>query len=366
MSEYLAEDGEQSPQEETMEMYPEDFDEGMREDSQAPAPAPWGFHVMPTAATGGGFAGFVPAPQSLAAPMKARARGSDLGLTSDSTMEASTRPVIRQASSGFRVGWGPAGTLVTTNGTLLAVHRLNMECPSAETSPEAYKMQIVEALDKHRDHYAKHGQATGANEHVAALSDSYASPERGGATSHQEMTQSLWRLVKLLACDEFGARTHPASGYEESYARRMALSQWLEQTLRGGVDTEVSCTTKASSRILALLAGHRIPEACEVAMETSDFRLATLLAQAGEDATGRGDLKNQVAAWKEAGAWELIEPEYKDIYRNLSGDVTVSEDRFPVLARRDSPPMYASPALYFYLAALLRYLAIHLRLASVA
>jgi nuclear pore complex protein Nup98-Nup96 len=341
MSEYLAEDGE-SPEEE-MEMYPDDVDEGMQEEGGdgypgTTASVPWGF-VVPAAAMGGSYSGFVPAPQSLAMPLKARSRGADLGLSRESMAEAPGRPVIRQASSGFRVGWGPAGTLVTTNGTLLAVHRVHMESPSPEMSPEAYKAQIVAALEKHRAHYARHGQGTGANDHLASLSDSYASSERGAVTAQQEKAQSLWRLVKLLACDEFGARAHPASAYEESYARRMALSRWLEQTLRGGVEAEVAGTTQAGAIILALLAGHRVPEACEAAIGESDFRLATLLAQAGEDATTRGDLKAQVEAWRESGAWELIETEYQDIYRLLSGDVTVQEDRFPVMPGHSTSPM---------------------------
>lgn len=159
------------------------------------------------------------------------------------------------------------------------------------------------------------------NGHLAALCDKYDNeshfphPALGGV--ELSPNRSVWELVKRLWYREFGGDTW----YEDVYARRASLSKWLEDTIRADVEQEAKrCKTDAEI-ILTFLAAHNLPRACKHAYSGKDFRLGTLLAQAGEGSTLREDIKNQTDNWKKTGTWNLFSETFQNIYLLLGGGV---------------------------------------------
>lgn len=156
---------------------------------------------------------------------------------------------------------------------------------------------------------------------------------------------SIWRLVKALWSPEQGAISVPNSSslpqpaapgsraasapgalpldYAELYARRRALERWLADTVRGEVARDVSAAGSSASSaaaaggsaaaraILALLTGNQVVEACEEAASAGDLRLATLLAQAGEDTSAQSDLAAQLKKWKASGMFDLFDQDHQ-------------------------------------------------------
>lgn len=170
------------------------------------------------------------------------------------------------------------------------------------------------------DEKAKNSNFRLVNSHLASLCNKYDNetqvphPTLGGLELSED--RSVWELVKRLWCREFGGRT---GGYEDVYARRTSLSRWLEDTIRAEIEQEAKRSKTDADKILTFLVGHNIQRACKHAFETKNFRLGTLLAQAGEGCTLREDIRNQTDNWKKTGAWGLLSEPFQNIYLLLGG-----------------------------------------------
>lgn len=71
--------------------------------------------------------------------------------------------------------------------------------------------------------------------------------------------------------------------------------------------------------VFSLLTGHQIAEACEVAQQSGDHRLALLLAQAGSTREARQLVSSQLVDWKELESDQFIDKEYLKVYALLAG-----------------------------------------------
>ena len=151
----------------------------------------------------------------------------------------------------------------------------------------------------------------------------------------QEAT--LWRLGKALF-DEIDIRLSSAASTEvrnkvESIRRTKAISAWLRDAVAPSVEADLrriasaSGEDGASERIFALLSGHQVSRACEVALESGNIRLATLLSQAGGDEEFKADVEQQLQVWREGRADAQISRAQRKIYELLSGNVDVSQGR---------------------------------------
>ncbi len=176
----------------------------------------------------------------------------------------------------------------------------------------------------------------------ASASSSLMSTEEG---QRREYHTSVWRLLQALFSPRLGAPISDfaftsvmgdqwrRSSYQELFARRAAISQWVRSALTSEIQQELKHVAEQKGshpsatlvrKALTLLSGCRIEEACEQAMKAGDMRLATLIAQAGEDAQQRQDLKEQRIAWFNSGFWDLMDDDHKKIYLLLSGEVGVN------------------------------------------
>ena len=133
--------------------------------------------------------------------------------------------------------------------------------------------------------------------------------------------------------------------------RRKRLEKWLEDVVRGDVEEQLrdiaagGAVDAGARRIFALLSGHQIERACEAAMDSRDFRLATLLSQAGGDDSFRADIILQLAKWREYRVDPHISKGYRRIYEILSGNVGISAGVSEGDAVDQVPAIYMSEGL---------------------
>ena len=156
------------------------------------------------------------------------------------------------------------------------------------------------------------------------------------------------RLFRLGAClfDEIADLAldqvvDPASRpYVEAIRRRRLISAWFEDAASSSVEADLHPLPEASpaspaasaKRIFALLSGHQISAACETAIESSNLRLATILAQLGPDAlatddTVRADVALQLEKWREYHVDTFVDDAYRKILELVSGNLGVSPGR---------------------------------------
>lgn len=128
--------------------------------------------------------------------------------------------------------------------------------------------------------------------------------------------------------------------YVEAIRRRRLISAWFEDAASSTVEADLSLLPEASpaspavsaKRIFALLSGHQISAACETAIESSNLRLATILAQLGPDALAtddhiRADVALQLEKWREYHIDTFVDGAYRKILELVSGNLGVSPGR---------------------------------------
>lgn len=126
--------------------------------------------------------------------------------------------------------------------------------------------------------------------------------------------------------------------------RRQALSEWLEHVVKPTVEGDIRVkaagtlpgTYTPADTVFTQLTGHQIEEACTVAMDTGYLKLATLVCQAGGDATFKADLRAQLKIWADeklspssnqvSGSNGLISRGVWKVYRLLTGPDDQSDD----------------------------------------
>lgn len=108
--------------------------------------------------------------------------------------------------------------------------------------------------------------------------------------------------------------------------RKAALSAWLEEAVAPSVDTDVKDSIAGSAKaIFGLLTGNQIEKACQVAMDSHNVKLATLISQAGGDYDFIGHLRSQLEIWKDERVDVHIDENMRKIYALLAGYVDVLE-----------------------------------------
>ncbi|KAM7290406.1 nuclear pore complex protein Nup98-Nup96 [Ixodes scapularis] len=129
---------------------------------------------------------------------------------------------------------------------------------------------------------------------------------------------ALWGKTPGCNPDEDDTRT-----YAYMKARKEAFSDWLVQTTKQTVDSEV---TDAQQReggylkaVMSHLSGHDVSKACSMAWRMRDYRLGMLVAQGGYSLLTRGMLQKQLDHWRKFKHDRHIEDERLRVYALLAG-----------------------------------------------
>ncbi|XP_065058419.1 nuclear pore complex protein Nup98-Nup96-like [Rhopilema esculentum] len=133
----------------------------------------------------------------------------------------------------------------------------------------------------------------------------------------------VWDLVKALWGRLENTDHVKLSSYQSQVHRRHAVSKWLSKIVEKEIKKEIdSLKTKDSGHldaIFSLLSARKIREACELACQNREYRLALLLSQASGDLQMKHLLRKQLDEWKTSLADKFMNASRLKIYQLLSG-----------------------------------------------
>lgn len=115
----------------------------------------------------------------------------------------------------------------------------------------------------------------------------------------------------------------------ETLRRKLELSNWLQDAVSPAVEAEVDESFAGQQgwarAVFSLLTGNQVDRACEVALDSSNVKLATLISQVGGDADFRSDIRRQLDIWREQKIDVHVDEHIRKIYALLAGIVDVLE-----------------------------------------
>ncbi|KAM9079228.1 nuclear pore complex protein Nup98-Nup96 isoform 3-T3 [Megaptera novaeangliae] len=130
------------------------------------------------------------------------------------------------------------------------------------------------------------------------------------------LCEALWGHLK-----ELDSQLDEPTEYIQILERRRAFSRWLSHTAAPQIEEEVSLTRKDNpvEAVFSYLTGKRISEACSLAQQSGDHRLALLLSQLIGSQSVRELLTMQLVDWHQLQADCFIQEERLRIFALLAG-----------------------------------------------
>ncbi|QRV91192.1 nucleoporin [Ceratobasidium sp. AG-Ba] len=237
----------------------------------------------------------------------------------------------------FRVGWGPDGQLVhlgkicgasakdelPSSPTLINITQVPLlSNPTDVERPRANKLLDfqIKNTDVEVDEDGVPTATPNSDIRFHHVADLFGPDDR----SHES---SVWRLGSALF-DEINLRlaedvSPDIRKHVDAMRRRAALAKWLQLAVAPSVEfdlRELNGSTSAN-RAFLMLTGNQVARATEVAMESNEMHLATLVSQIGGDEEFRRDIESQLAKWKDQKIDAHIDVWIRKIYALLAGIV---------------------------------------------
>ncbi|NWU85362.1 NUP98 protein, partial [Onychorhynchus coronatus] len=262
----------------------------------------------------------------------------------------------------FRVGWGPNWTLVNCGDQLSGSSETeDLQCEPVEygflptpVAPKSltespFKVHVEKLslgqrkMDRDKELYLtpleiklKHSTVhvdepcplLAPNPGVSAIHEyadwvRKASEDPAVAESVVKHWCLAWTLCEAVwgRLQELEARLEEPSEYVLALERRRAFSRWLAQTAAARIDREVAVARHGShvEAVFSCLTGKRIGEACRLAQQAGDHRLALLLSQLAGSQPVRDLLTMQLVDWHRLHSDRFIQEERLRIFALLAG-----------------------------------------------
>ncbi|KAI0090382.1 nuclear protein 96-domain-containing protein [Irpex rosettiformis] len=243
----------------------------------------------------------------------------------------------------FRVGWGPGGTLAHL-GSLSApwgdsASTANSSLVTVSTVPlmTAIDKEAVDAIDNILQHHLSNSTIESDDDGVPQATPkphlNFASLASIFPLTDKSFQPSLFRLGHALFDPidlQLGQDTSSVIRIRvEALRRKIALSNWLQDAVSPAVEAEVEESLPRQQgwarAVFSLLTGNQVERACELAMDSSNVKLASLISQVGGDAEFRGDVLRQLDIWREQKVDAHVDENIRKIYALLAGIVDVLE-----------------------------------------
>ncbi|NWI19266.1 NUP98 protein, partial [Crypturellus soui] len=262
----------------------------------------------------------------------------------------------------FRVGWGPNWTLVHSGDQLsgpagaedlqcepveygflptpvapkslaessfkVHVEKLSLEQRKTGRDKRLYLLPLEIKLKHSTVHMDEHCPLLAPNPGVSVIHD-YADwvQKASDDPTETETVVKHWCLTWTL-CEaiwgnlrELEASLEEPGEYALALERRRAFSRWLARTAAARVDAEVALARHDAhvDAVFSCLTGRRIGEACKLAQQAGDHRLALLLSQLAGSQPLRDLLTMQLVDWHRLQADCFIHEERLRVFALLAG-----------------------------------------------
>ncbi|XP_062344221.1 nuclear pore complex protein Nup98-Nup96 isoform X5 [Cinclus cinclus] len=262
----------------------------------------------------------------------------------------------------FRVGWGPNWTLVNCGDQLsgsseredaqlepveygflptpaapksltespfkVHVEKLSLEQWKMDRDKELYLTPLEIKLKHSTVHMDEPCPLLAPNPGVSAIHD-YADWARK-ASEDPTMAETVvkhwclaWTLCEAVwgKLKELEASLEEPSEYVLALERRRAFSRWLSETAAARIEDEVALSRHGShvEAVFSCLTGKRIGEACRLAQQAGDHRLALLLSQLAGSQPVRDLLTLQLVDWHRLHSDRFMQEERLRLFALLAG-----------------------------------------------
>ncbi|BGO95753.1 hypothetical protein NBRC10512_001589 [Rhodotorula toruloides] len=303
----------------------------------------------------------VPAPQNVPTPavdpLPFRPLRPVTLVPFDSSVTATRTASLADAglalSRSFRVGFGPSTSeiggekIVSLRGVYdvgesgkldVTVERMKLLANSSDASSalRLLELQLAQTdIYEPETPYSAPQAVPSSSLRFGNFVDLFPSDASGTTLDEAELFklgQCLFDEINDLALPEVGDDGEPIDpayrAYIVSIRRRALLSSWLSRAASSSA-SQLATSSSPLDRIFHHLSTHNIAAACDVALESHNLHLATLLSQLGStiDDTFKEDLFLQLQKWREYGVDEFVDKAYRRIIEVMSGNLGVSEGR---------------------------------------
>ena len=244
-------------------------------------------------------------------------------------------PLLARARS-FRPGWGPSGWLAH-NGVILPsaasgpqslstirLSHVQLSPPVNEKAQAMLQLQFENTIVEFDEEAGVPLAAPALDLRFRHFASAFAANERTHESQLWRLGQALFDEIELGLSQDTSRELHDAA---LDLRRKADLSRWLSSSVTTTVEAEARghmASQRTASLIFSYLTANQLERAAMTALETKNFRLATLLSQLPGDEEMRADIAEQLATWREEGVDSCISTEYRKLYELMAGNVTVS------------------------------------------
>ncbi|OBZ67690.1 Nuclear pore complex protein Nup98-Nup96, partial [Grifola frondosa] len=217
----------------------------------------------------------------------------------------------------FRVGWGPGGTIVHL-GDLCGP----FGSPKSSANSSTLKKTTISLTTETSQHASRLLSHHLSNTLIEDDADGI--PFANPSPSLFHLGHALFDQIDLHLSES----TRIDIRNRVSILRRKAeLSKWLRNAVSPSVDSDLrdSLNSDWAATLFTLLSGYQIEKACEVAMDSGNVKIASLISQCPGDAEFREDLRHQLTLWREQRIDVHMNENARKIYALLAGIVDILE-----------------------------------------
>ncbi|BGP35493.1 hypothetical protein JCM10296v2_007331 [Rhodotorula toruloides] len=269
------------------------------------------------------------------------------------TRTASLADASLALSRSFRVGFGPSTSetggekIVSLRGAYdvgesgqldVTIEKMKSlsNSPDASSALRLLELQLAQTdIYEPETPYSAPQAVPSSSLRFGNFVDLFPSDASGATLDEAELFklgQCLFDEINDLALPKDGDNGEPIDpayrAYVLSIRRRALLSSWLSRAASSSA-SQLATSSSPLDRIFHHLSTHNIPAACDVALESHNLHLATLLSQLGStiDDSFKEDLFLQLQKWREYSVDEFVDKGYRRIIEVMSGNLGVSEGR---------------------------------------
>ncbi|CAI6324982.1 unnamed protein product [Periconia digitata] len=143
-----------------------------------------------------------------------------------------------------------------------------------------------------------------------------------------EQEHKVWQLLHIL----FDQMPEPVDvedyNMDADRWRKEQLSTFWKSLVLGDAEKQArGSDLTPEEKAIAYLSGNSVPDACHTLIQSHDLRLATMIAQIGDDDTMRQDMIAQIEDWRRMDVLPEIDDSKRALYELISGNCAKSEGK---------------------------------------
>ncbi|KAG8531068.1 uncharacterized protein KY384_004425 [Bacidia gigantensis] len=142
--------------------------------------------------------------------------------------------------------------------------------------------------------------------------------------------RSVWGLAAILFDDQdsttYGIPKSEQGKYD-ARIRKDRLAAFWQQICEEEAETNARELQSAEERAIAFLSANKVGKACETLLQSKNYRLATLIAQIGNNGTMHTEIASQISTWRDLNVLSEISEPIRALYSLLAAQTCTCEGK---------------------------------------